>query len=584
MGYDGNKRSAEQPIDDQLKTMMKKGKISAPDVQATSAAIIKTSSSSGSGGYNSDSGIAKWAKAGACGSRPGNISRDLTATMAKQSAKAEIYAAPVKFWDCIEGKQFEDDMYFLAPHETLAKEVTEPHEWTSLPEDGAYSGLISDWKTRENVVGDDEVAGAGLWADSATYHTRDSLYLVLFNILTGVHQIRFWIAAWSKRMMCDCGCKGRCTFASVWEVIIWPFNALQAGRFPSVRSDGTPFDSSTRIGDAWRAKMAGKPLPFRCGPIQFRADWSFLKCALNLTGWRPEGDTLRVCWKCLADCTRYPFTSVGFDALWRGTLLTHQIYLQMCMANNIWVSEVFGLPGFRLEHITADLMHCVDLGIVQYLLGNVIWELCFVEMKGLITKPNPILGEMMVMFRIASKALSKGLTIEYKCPISSLTIGMLRKDTKAPKMKTKAAEGRKLVPVVRWILENMFKQESAHEKLRYNCVKAIDMFYTCLDVPASIFDPKSCALYARRHISLWAELGLEALDNLSHQHSGWVSFRYYPKHHLTLHCVEDQVANSGNPRRNWCYMDEDAIGKAVAVAEELHAKTLHRSVVERHRL
>ena len=152
MGY-GNKRSVEQPIDDQLKTMMKKGKISAPDVQATSAAIIKTSSSSGSGGYNSDSGIAKWAKAGAGGSRPGNISRDLTAIMSKQSDKAEMYAAPVKFWDCVEGKQFEDDMYFLAPHETLAKEVTEPHEWTSLPEDGAYSGLISDWKTREKIVG-----------------------------------------------------------------------------------------------------------------------------------------------------------------------------------------------------------------------------------------------------------------------------------------------------------------------------------------------------------------------------------------------------------------------------------------------
>ena len=189
--------------------------------------------------------------------------------MAKQSTKAEIYAAPVKFWDCIEGKQIEDEMYFLAPHETLAKEVTEPHEWTSLPEDGAYSGLISDWKTREKIVGGDEFVGVGLWADSATYHTRDSLYLVLFNILTGVHQMRFWIAAWSKRMMCDCGCKGRCTFASVWEVIIWSFNALQAGRYPSVRSDGSKFDSSKRPGDAWRAKMAGEPLPFRCCCIQF---------------------------------------------------------------------------------------------------------------------------------------------------------------------------------------------------------------------------------------------------------------------------------------------------------------------------
>ena len=55
-----------------------------------------------------------------------------------------------------------------------------------------------------------------------------------------------------------------------------------------------------------------------------------------------------------------------------------------------------------------------------------------------------------------------------------------------------------------------------------------------------------------------------------------VLYRFYPKHHLFLHVVEEQPAQSGNPALNWCYGDESAIGDAIKVAESAHAATLHR--------
>ena len=62
-----------------------------------------------------------------------------------------------------------------------------------------------------------------------------------------------------------------------------------------------------------------------------------------------------------------------------------------------------------------------------------------------------------------------------------------------------------------------------------------------------------------------------------------VLYRFYPKHHLFLHVVEEQPAQSGNPALSWCYGDESAIGDAIKVAESGHAATLHRLVMVKYR-
>ena len=112
-------------------------------------------------------------------------------------------------------------------------------------------------------------------------------------------------------------------------------------------------------------------------------------------------------------------------------------------------------------------------GILQYCLGCVLWELAFKEMKGLISKPDNVLSQLVIYIRLASRSFG-----QESPPINKLTIGMIAKSgAHPPCLKTKGAEGHRLLPCVVWLLENIFDRDTAHQKLRYNCVKNLSLMY-----------------------------------------------------------------------------------------------------------
>eukprot|EP00959_Pyramimonas_sp_CCMP1952_P142196 2976443-Pyramimonas_sp.AAC.1 len=41
-----------------------------------------------------------------------------------------------------------------------------------------------------------------------------------------------------------------------------------------------------------------------------------------------------------------------------------------------FTSLLFKLPGMKLHYVVADFMRACCLGVLQCLLGNVVWELC----------------------------------------------------------------------------------------------------------------------------------------------------------------------------------------------------------------
>ena len=45
------------------------------------------------------------------------------------------------------------------------------------------------------------------------------------------------------------------------------------------------------------------------------------------------------------------------------------------IARGGFLFKIFDIPGFPHAMITADLMHCGDLGVLLYLLGIVVWEI-----------------------------------------------------------------------------------------------------------------------------------------------------------------------------------------------------------------
>ena len=241
-----------------------------------------------------------------------------------------------------------------------------------------------------------------------------------------------------------------------------------------------------------------------------------------------------------------------------------------------YISGIYSLPGFDHKYNTVDLMHSSDLGILLYLLGNVLFEV-FREMGGLITRPDDVVNEMCLMLRQASKSIKQD-----QVPIRRISFAQVRKNAQSgPKLKVKAAEARILLPCVAYMLANYMPCVTDHDKLRCACVHELMHMYNDLyiwrDTGAKM--NLEVAKHGQQHCILYSELTSEARSH--GQHFLWM---FYPKHHLFLHCISDQQGSCGNPMDVWCYVDESAIGEMTLDAERLHASTLQTTIIDRWRI
>ena len=151
---------------------------------------------------------------------------------------------------------------------------------------------------------------AALRTSAAAVRTSDSLFLVHWQFLLGLMtHMRLWICCFTKRSICNCGCKGRCTFNIVFEAIAWSMRALLIGRYPSHGPGGSKLTG-------WREKLAGSHLRIRGAMIRKFGDWQWHKQALNMVGWEAAGILKRVC---------------AFDVLMHERLLCRACELGLCV-------------------------------------------------------------------------------------------------------------------------------------------------------------------------------------------------------------------------------------------------------------
>ena len=268
--------------------------------------------------------------------------------MSRDSKTPVPYVAnDVPLWDSVKGVSVPSEMYFNIPYEQSEKWLEMGHKTESdivCRKLGPMDDTIKEW-ARCNLVGPETpVAGIGIWGDAASFNTRDSLYVMLFNFLSiGCYGERIPFCIFSKSQTCRCGCQGRCTFEKVWEVMVWALRVYKAGILPSVRHDKVAFRDSKKLGDKTRAKHAGKRLRIRAGCTQKRGDWSWMKQCMDMISWnsgaRHNG---RTCWKCFANCTTHPWWHFGLDALWRFSRVSDALYKFQSMHNGRFISGLFG--------------------------------------------------------------------------------------------------------------------------------------------------------------------------------------------------------------------------------------------------
>ena len=190
-------------------------------------------------------------------------------------------------WDHVRRCQYIGVAYFMLPFEVIYMVLQGILDQCTGMVDIARAAAFDAWKSCAGLGAEDgPVLGLGLWGDAAPMLKRDQLYLMVYNIVTGTFHDRFLYCAASKRCLCDCGCKGRCTFEAMFKIFKWSMDQLMAGTFALMRHDGTAFNESNLAGDRWGAKKAGSKLGFKGGLFEKRGDWAWLKQALNMLGWK----------------------------------------------------------------------------------------------------------------------------------------------------------------------------------------------------------------------------------------------------------------------------------------------------------
>ena len=216
------------------------------------------------------------------------------------------------------------------------------------------------------------------------------------------------------------------------------------------------------------------------------------------------------------------------------------------------MSPLFAIPGFHFLMICIDVLHAVDLGVAQEIVGNVFYEALGTFAAG---KNKTIqVANLQLQLKAHYRRMRTGNRI------GQLTIEMLKKDGKAPKLRAKGGETRHVVPFALEIaIALRAAADSEHSFNVLQCVSALMDFYMCLGVRPF---PMDCAREAGRKLSLsYQHLHEEATA------SGMQRWAVKPKHHIFMELIEFQLDELGDPMSYWCYRDEDHVGKIAHLGE-----------------
>ena len=501
-----------------------------------------------------------------------HTARNTSRVLAKQCNAPPLYVASIPVWSEVENRQTLSEVSFLLPHEMLQHAVPEgaEHDWVAADASQVgFANRLRDWGAHLGVdTTEGHWACMSVWGDSAPFSAKasDSVFLLTWRLLTGCHRKRYWIFAVNKRRLCACGCFGRHTMDAAFQFLAWSFRALSSGRYPRHDHQGEPFAPSS-----WRGKVAGQSLRIRGACVAKTGDWAWLKQVVGLMGWN-DGSRRSCCWLCNARFVAGSYDDASLAAEWRTSPVDMPAFWAELSTSGQFCSKVWSIPGLRIEWLRPDFMHMVDLGITQYLSGNICWFMFSAlggRRHGTPLASRAVCAHIMNMADMAAR--EGGLDRLHL----NLTVRKFRAQNK-PKLALKAADGRHFLPILLKVLQLFFPAGSPRERVMVGCVETLCDIYKELNTWDTTTSPPRVASLARRHVIL-----LRELHDTSDDTDLWC---IYPKHHMFVHLCESTQQTRVNPQLEWCYGDESEIGVAVSLAKRSHASHIEKCLLERYRV
>ena len=360
-----------------------------------------------------------------------------------------------------------------------------------------------------------------------------------------------------QEFFCHCGCSGRHTFDAILEVFVWSLSVCFEGKWPSQRHDETSFDDVHNRGfsvhkdkpasQTWRVQQANQPLGFKALLQQCRGDWMWYKELFSFPSWASN----QLCWRC--EATQENFRDFGLKAAWRKQRVKPVAFFGRQRAQGLEPSPLFRAMGFSLDMVLIDVLHCMDLGCTQDILGNICFEALQWVCKGSSRKEqvSDLWGQIQQYYKeFSPPTMLQGLTVE-----------MIKRQKKAPKLKAKGAETRHLVPFgVLLAIEMQKVRKDTHANIVLKVAEGLFGLYELFSVRP--VPHQAIADGCRRLCLLYSSLNPGAADTQD-------PWRVKPKFHMMCELCEYQAEYAGSPEEFWAYADESFVG---FVAEFSHKR------------
>ena len=371
-------------------------------------------------------------------------------------------------------------------------------------------------------LGVSELLGIGLWGDGVPckFDRSESLEVLTMNVPGVSTTMRVPVAVINKTIVVKA-----LTFDSIFSVLAWSFAVLASGVMPSKDHLGVPFTGK-------RSTYAGKPV-LKSVLCEFRGDWAWYKQCFRF----PQHNENRgICWRC--SCTPSEIRQVGSDARWRSHKLTHWQLLQRMLEQGLPPSPLFAAPCFRSSAVLIDWLHAADQGILLHFLPSLFKHImCKLAGSNAKEQCKSLWGEVQLYY-MANPCSSR---------LDNLTLSMLGKSGKPPKLRARAAEARLLMPFAVELSRKYLSPANAFEETMLNCTLQLNGCYNNLSAAAY------CAQSLKEHSRKFAILYV-SLETLAGNKQKW---------HVTpkLHLFQELCEEIGTcPSLTWTYRDEDMGG------------------------
>ncbi len=467
--------------------------------------------------------------ASSSGRRSGHAFRDLTRRLTRRLQWPSLYNAEVRVWDRRLSMESKAWLPLLLPHEIVAKLCRFSDMAHLLAQGGMEPASRDHLRAAARELGVADALGLGLWLDGVPYNwdRSESLETAVLNcpgLLGKFQNMRIPIAA----IPSNCVLKGA-TWDDILEIVVWSLKALALDRSPSMRHD----DSAWLPSDRHRAKEGGRVIGVPAVLLEVRGDWKMMKDIFRFPAWNEKKGC---CWLCevgpdgIRDCSS--------DAPWRTQRLSHWQFLARSLARGVQPSPLMSAPCIRTSCYKIDWLHCADQGVGADFLGN-MFSLLLSKMPGATVKQRcaSLFKEILAYYRDHPAVDSR---------LDSLTLGMIRRPKKAPKLNCKGAEARHLIPFAKLAAHRLLSDAVPVERTAKQCADHLAACYEALG-SGCLFQADILSENCRRFCLLY--VALEALVNRDKLWS------VKPKLHMFQELCE--MSQGARPALTWTYRDED---------------------------